>query len=149
MDCRFADISINISPRCDTAQAGEVNQHHVAPIIAMTHHPNDTSAADSQTPPPTPRTWPIDRHLRQDRSHRNERTPPRTFTVMRPETSFPAESSQVHSVSTRGQSPHPLPIYPLEPGEQAPPARTFSANRTHGYYVIFQGILRLGIYHEY
>lgn len=46
--------------------------------------------------------------------------------------------------------PHrrPRPIYPIRPGDQTPPSRTFDSSRSHGYYVVFVGP-KLGIFHEY
>lgn len=157
----FSEITINISPRRGIAQANN------SPII--TRHHEDTSAANPQTSPPSPRPGPSNRPLRQSRSQ--------TSTATR--TSFPTQPSQVYAAPIQSRSPHqhptyplqqgvpaspqrslptqpsqvftaptPRPIYPLQPGEPAPRVRIFRDDRAHGYYVIFKGPC-LGIYHEY
>lgn len=145
----LSDISISISPRRgttqasdrrSTTQASDITQRHVTPIVTTAHRHRDTSAPDAQTPSSAPRPGPSDRPLHQDRS--------RTSTATQPETSLPAQSSQVSAAPPQSQLHHPRPIYPLQPGEPTPPVRIFRDDRAHGYYIIFKGPC-LGIYHEY
>lgn len=120
----LSDISINISPRRGTAQAGEFNHRSVTPIVTMVHHQLETQVAEAPPPPP-----PTPQHML-----------PRAFTATQLGTPLRTQSSQVVA--------GPRPIYPLQPGEVSPPRRVFRDSRAHRYYVIFIGP-RLGVYHEY
>lgn len=123
----FANISINITPRRDSAQAGELTQLAAAPTVTIAYRRRETPVANQPNPSPAPSTLP-------------QILPTRTSTPMQPGSHSIAQSSQVYA--------GPRPIYPLQLGEPAPLHRIFRDSRAHGYYVVFIGPC-LGIYHEY
>lgn len=128
---QFSQVSINITPHSISAP----------PPISNTPSPTRRSGSEPQN---------IDANIPTPTRRPGLRAQNVVVEPASPTTSTPRQRpSLVHATGMTNQSLPPRPIYPLRPGEQAPPInRIFDQRRTHAYYIVFVG-LTLGIYHEY
>lgn len=144
----FANVQINISPTRLSAATSSRSRPHLN--RQQNIHPINLPAHS-----PTPRTAPVNLNSAaqptQAGHHTHLRSPPSIPPSQRSQSHMPANAasgSSQHTTVTQDVPPVPQRIYPLKSDEQAPPARTFSPYRSHGYYIVFVGP-RPGIYHEY
>lgn len=155
---KFGTLQISLSPNRSSADVGSSS----APPI-QNHSSRNVETPPRRTQPP--------HHTPRERTPAVRSTTPifqtpgssavrsATPIFQTPDSPAARSTSPIFGTPQRDQDPvprpghryprhRPRPIYPLRPGDEAPPLRTFDPSRTHGYYVVFVGP-RLGIFHEY